>query len=171
MPTLRSRRSGSPGESSRMPVRPASPPDYLLVEHEARESFLVELRQSIRAFYGDDPVNNPDYPWIIDEKQYERLAKLAEHGRLVAGGERNPDRFCIAPTVIDGISRDDPLMEREIFGPILPVLGVSFGGGAAFDVGRASEAVGSLLFRGGAAHSGRRCLRPRVPVRWCSMTW
>lgn len=97
-------------------------PDYLLVEHEARESFLVELRQSIRAFYGDDPVNNPDYPWIIDEKQYERLAKLAEHGRLVAGGERNPDRFCIAPTVIDGISRDDPLMEREIFGPILPVL-------------------------------------------------
>ena len=56
------------------------------------------------------------------EKQYERLAKLAEHGRLVAGGERNPDRFCIAPTVIDGISRDDPLMEREIFGPILPVL-------------------------------------------------
>ena len=97
-------------------------PDYLLIQQELKEPFLVELRRWIRKFYGDEPVDNPDYPGIINEQQFARLAKLAEHGRLVAGGERNPDRFCIAPTVIDGIGWDDPLMEREIFGPILPVL-------------------------------------------------
>ena len=98
-------------------------PDFLLVRQELKEEFLVELRGWIRHFYGEEPVSNPDYPWIINEREYGRLAKLSENGRLVAGGERNPDRFCIAPTVIDGIGWDDPLMEREIFGPILPVLG------------------------------------------------
>ncbi|MBS1371739.1 MAG: aldehyde dehydrogenase family protein [Lentisphaeria bacterium] len=97
-------------------------PDYLLVQRGIKEPFLIELRRFLREFYGDEPVNNPDYPWIVNERQYERLAKLTEHGRLVAGGERNPDRFCIAPTVIDGIGWDDPLMEQEIFGPVLPVL-------------------------------------------------
>ncbi|MDR0933106.1 MAG: aldehyde dehydrogenase family protein, partial [Victivallales bacterium] len=97
-------------------------PDYLLIQREIKEPFLIELRRVISKFYGDTPVDNPDYPWLVGEQQYERLAKLIEHGRLVAGGERNPDRFCIAPTVIDGISWDDRLMKQEIFGPVLPVL-------------------------------------------------
>ena len=98
-------------------------PDFVLVRQELKEEFLMELRGWIRKFYGDEPVENPDYPWIVNEREYSRLAKLSGNGRLAAGGERNPDRFCIAPTVIDGIGWDDPLMEREIFGPILPVLG------------------------------------------------
>lgn len=97
-------------------------PDYLLVQQECKEPFLFELRRWIRTFYGDAPLENPDYPWLINEPHYARLAKWMEHGRLIAGGERNPNRFCIAPTVIDGIEWDDPLMKHEIFGPVLPVL-------------------------------------------------
>ncbi len=97
-------------------------PDFLAIRSDLKDAFLVELRSWIRKFYGDDPVDNPNYPWLINEREYERLAKLSEHGRLVTGGERNPNRNCIAPTVIDGIDWKSPLMEREIFGPILPVL-------------------------------------------------
>ncbi len=96
-------------------------PDYLLVEQSAADELLVEIRRAIREQYGDDPLRNPDYPRIIDRAGYDRLVKLLGHGRLVAGGEHDPERPAIAPTVIDGIGTDDPLTESEIFGPILPV--------------------------------------------------
>ncbi len=97
-------------------------PDFLLVEHDIKADFLAVLRSEIRNLYGEAPVDNPDYPWLINGKRYETLSKLSAEGRLVTGGEKNPNRFCIAPTVIDGIDCSSPLMEREIFGPILPVM-------------------------------------------------
>ena len=97
-------------------------PDYLLVHRKVKDDFLVELRKRIRQLYGDNPVESVDYSRIVNSEEYQRLGELLAEGRLICGGDKNPDRLSIAPTVIDGITPDSPIMREEIFGPILPVL-------------------------------------------------
>lgn len=96
-------------------------PDFLLVETSVKEKLLQHIRTAITDFYGIHPVDHPDYPRIVNDHHYERLCALMTGGRLVAGGEKNPERCAIAPTVIDNVDWSDPLMAREIFGPLLPV--------------------------------------------------
>lgn len=96
-------------------------PDFLLVETSVKEKLLQYICATITDFYGLHPVEHPDYPRIVNSYHYERLSALMTGGRLIAGGEKNPERCCIAPTVIDNIDWSDPVMEREIFGPLLPV--------------------------------------------------
>lgn len=99
-------------------------PDYVLVS-AAREQELVEqLVRAVRAFYGDDPQRSPDLARIVDERHVERLAKLLESGTPVIGGTVDrADRY-VAPTILRDVAPDAPVMQEEIFGPILPVLPV-----------------------------------------------
>jgi aldehyde dehydrogenase (NAD+) len=99
-------------------------PDYLLV-HESREAELLELlAKNLREFYGADPQRSPDLARIVSDAHLDRLAKLLESGQVVVGGrvDRN-DRY-VAPTLLRNVSPDSPVMQEEIFGPILPVLSV-----------------------------------------------
>lgn len=93
-------------------------PDYLLVHRSVRDALLERLRECIRAFYGDDPEQSPDYPRIVNERHFDRLLALA-NGRPVQC--RRASRF-IAPTLIPDAREDEPIMREEIFGPLLPVL-------------------------------------------------
>ncbi|MBD2095983.1 aldehyde dehydrogenase [Trichocoleus sp. FACHB-591] len=97
-------------------------PDYLLVHRSIKPQLLQAIAQNIQAFYGDNPASSPDYGRIVNQKHFERLAPLLESGQVVVGGDSNPTEHYIAPTVLDGISWQDPVMQEEIFGPILPVL-------------------------------------------------
>lgn len=97
-------------------------PDYLLVHKSIHGKFMNILRKEIRLTYGDVPEDCPDYARIINADHYHRLGELIGQGKLVTGGERNPDSLYIAPTVLEDIHWTDPIMENEIFGPILPVL-------------------------------------------------
>lgn len=95
-------------------------PDYVLV-HESVKGRLVQLMiREITRFLGDDPLANPDYPKIINEKHFTRLCRLLEDGNLLCGGQHADSR--IAPTLIDGVDGASPVMQEEIFGPILPIL-------------------------------------------------
>lgn len=95
-------------------------PDYLLVERPVKGALVAALEQEIAGFLGTDPLSNPDYPKIINEKHFHRLTSLLEGTHILAGGQWADGR--IAPTLVDGVSGDAPLMQEEIFGPILPVL-------------------------------------------------
>lgn len=97
-------------------------PDYLLVSPEIKDQLLSLLQRFIKDFYGDQPLNNNEYPRIINEKHFQRLRKLLEKGKIICGGEHHLPTLKIAPTIIDQITWDDPVMQEEIFGPILPVL-------------------------------------------------
>ncbi|MEM8829169.1 MAG: aldehyde dehydrogenase [Cyanobacteria bacterium P01_G01_bin.19] len=98
-------------------------PDYLLVDKAIKSDLLTEIKNCLHDFYGDDPASSPDFARIINDKQFDRLSGLLGKGDILVGGEtRASDRY-IAPTVIDNVTFDDPVMEEEIFGPILPVLG------------------------------------------------
>ena len=97
-------------------------PDYLLIHQEIKDAFLEKLIHFIRDFYGENPQLSPDYPRVVNRANIERLQNLISAGRIVTGGTINPDEKYIAPTVIDDLHPDDPIMESEVFGPVLPVL-------------------------------------------------
>jgi acyl-CoA reductase-like NAD-dependent aldehyde dehydrogenase len=97
-------------------------PDYLLVNHKIKASLLSEIKKCIQEFYDANPASSPDYGRIINQKHFDRLASLLNSGETCIGGETNRDELYIAPTVIGNISLADPVMQDEIFGPILPVI-------------------------------------------------
>jgi len=97
-------------------------PDYLLVHQEIKIELLNRMEFFIDKFYGADPQLSADYPRIVNEKHFLRLAQLMNTGNTITGGQTDRQSLYIAPTIIDDIAWDDPVMQDEIFGPILPVL-------------------------------------------------
>jgi acyl-CoA reductase-like NAD-dependent aldehyde dehydrogenase len=97
-------------------------PDYLLVQRQTKPALVTAMQAAIREFYGDNPALSPDYARIVNDRQFFRLTQLLQNGRVIVGGESNPDDRYIAPTLLDEVSWDDPVMQEEIFGPILPIL-------------------------------------------------
>ncbi|MGI6200055.1 MAG: aldehyde dehydrogenase [Christensenellales bacterium] len=96
-------------------------PDYILVERSVRQALTDALTREIAAQFGPDSLSNPDYGRIVNRKHFDRLMGLMADQPLICGGQADPERLMIAPTVLlaDG---DSPAMQEEIFGPILPVL-------------------------------------------------
>lgn len=97
-------------------------PDYLLVQDTVREEFVRLLVKWIRRMYGKDPVKNVSYPKIINEKHYARVMGLLKGELAAAGGYGDPKTLKIAPTVLTDADWQSPVMQEEIFGPVLPVL-------------------------------------------------
>ncbi|MEG3926917.1 aldehyde dehydrogenase [Microcoleus sp. D3_18a_C4] len=97
-------------------------PDYLLVDKKVKPALMTAIKTAIHEFYGDDPQTSPDYSRIINQRQLDRLSGFIKDGEIVVGGEVKPEDRYIAPTVLDRVSWDSPVMQDEIFGPILPVL-------------------------------------------------
>lgn len=97
-------------------------PDYVLVESKIKDEFLAQLKQAIGELYGENPATSPDYARIINQRQIDRLKPLLASGKVIVGGEVNEADRYVAPTVLDQVDWADPVMESEIFGPILPIL-------------------------------------------------
>lgn len=97
-------------------------PDYILVDLKVKDAFIRELKNSITHMYTDNPIAVEDFPKIINEKHFNRLKTLLENENICIGGQCDSSTNKIAPTIIDGVSDDSPLMQDEIFGPILPII-------------------------------------------------
>ena len=97
-------------------------PDYILIDRRVKEEFLTHLKAAIPAMYGADPLENPDYGRIVNPRHFHRLLGLMEGEDILLGGQYREEELRIAPTVLDNVSPDAPVMQEEIFGPILPVL-------------------------------------------------
>lgn len=97
-------------------------PDYLLIHKEIKDVFLQQLVHFIHSFYGENPEQSKDYLRIVNRSNTERLKGIMTTGRIVTGGAVNLDEKYIAPTIIDDVHPDDPIMENEVFGPVLPVM-------------------------------------------------
>ena len=95
-------------------------PDYVLIHRSVKESFLSEYRKTVASFFPDGDYSN--MPVIVNDKHFQRLMGLMEGETAALGGVADPQRRFIPPTVLDEVSWDAPVMQEEIFGPILPVL-------------------------------------------------
>lgn len=100
-------------------------PDYVMVNAKVQEAFIDELGKSITEFYGDDPKVSESYGRIVSPRHFERLVSLQTGGTVAIGGENDAADRYIAPTVLVDVDRDAPIMNEEIFGPLLPIIGVS----------------------------------------------
>ncbi|MGN9866993.1 aldehyde dehydrogenase [Bacillus swezeyi] len=98
-------------------------PDYLLVHKDIKRELLQALKQAIQRFFGNAPENNPAFGKIVNERHFERLIRLLHNENVVAGGTYHKDTLKIAPAIIDEADWESPVMQEEIFGPILPVIG------------------------------------------------
>ena len=97
-------------------------PDYVLCDVRIRDRLVEAIRAEISRQFGADPLQNPDYGKIINEKHFHRLCDLITSGKVSYGGASDPDTLRIEPTILDSVSFDDPVMQQEIFGPILPII-------------------------------------------------
>ncbi|QKG84102.1 aldehyde dehydrogenase [Kroppenstedtia pulmonis] len=97
-------------------------PDYLYVHHKIKDPFLMKLRVTVKEFYGEHPLENPDYPCIINQRHFNRLQSFLHEGHVILGGRVDREKNSIEPTVLEGVDWEMPVMNEEIFGPILPVL-------------------------------------------------
>ena len=97
-------------------------PDFLLCERSIRDELIAELKAQITTQFGTVPLENKNYGKIINEKHFKRIFGLIDPAKVVAGGETNEETLQIAPTILNNVTFEDPVMQEEIFGPILPVL-------------------------------------------------
>jgi aldehyde dehydrogenase (NAD+) len=97
-------------------------PDYLLVHSSVKDELLAKISANIEIMYGPDIRQSPWFPRIVNIQAMERLQKLLLHGKIVYGGELDISEKYMAPTIIDEVKPDFPIMQEEIFGPVLPVM-------------------------------------------------
>ncbi len=97
-------------------------PDYVLIHETIYDQFKEALQTAVREFYGEDPQQSPDYGRIINQRHWDRLVNFLTDGEIVIGGKHDRENLYIAPTIVDKITWDSPIMAEEIFGPILPLL-------------------------------------------------
>jgi aldehyde dehydrogenase (NAD+) len=99
-------------------------PDYVLVDETVQDAFVDALRTSLIDFYGENPHTSDSYGRIVSPRHFDRLVTLMSGGTPIIGGESSATDRYIAPTVLGNVSLQSPLMNEEIFGPLLPIIGI-----------------------------------------------
>ena len=97
-------------------------PDYILCHHSVKDALVREIVAQVKAQYGEAPLKNPDYGKIVNEKHFDRICSLIDPDKVVLGGNHDRNTLQIAPTVMDGVTWEDAVMQEEIFGPVMPIL-------------------------------------------------
>uniref|UniRef100_A0A4W2BV80 aldehyde dehydrogenase [NAD(P)(+)] n=1 Tax=Bos indicus x Bos taurus TaxID=30522 RepID=A0A4W2BV80_BOBOX len=121
-------------------------PDYVLCSPEMQAQLVPALQSAITRFYGDDPQSSPNLGRIISQKHFQRLRGLLSCGRVVIGGQSDECDLYIAPTVLVDVQETDPVMQEEIFGPILPIVNVRSLGQAIDFINRREKPLALYAF-------------------------
>ena len=106
-------------------------PDYALVPENAVQDFADKVQAHMRRMYGTEPANK-DYTSIISDRHYARLAALVADAAAKGAKIMQPmppdapawtaiRKF--PPTIVVGATDDMTIMQEEIFGPLLPIIG------------------------------------------------
>ena len=127
-------------------------PDHLLVQTDIREPLLQAIAEERLKLYGSNPLESESLGSLIHDRHYGRLEallkKAKDEGRVLLGGESDPIRLRIAPTLIDVQNEQDPLMADELFGPLLPVLGIADLNDAIQKIQKKDKPLAIYLFGG-----------------------
>ena len=97
-------------------------PDYVLVHYSREEALIEALIKELREMYTSAPLANPAWPKIINQRHFERLIGLMQSGVVSYGGQLDINGRRISPTILTEVEWDSPIMQEEIFGPLLPIL-------------------------------------------------
>ncbi len=100
-------------------------PDYLLVDETIQNQVYQKIQEVLKSFYGSNIEQSEDYGRIVSEKHFDRLVKLAEDsGYSKENMKINREERFLAPIIISDCTWNSPIMQDEIFGPVLPMIPV-----------------------------------------------
>ena len=97
-------------------------PDYLLVHADIKEQLINELKKEFTRLHGANPKEAKHFVRIVNERAFDRLVGYIQGADVVMGGEYDREERYIAPTLIDHVDANSPIMQEEIFGPIFPIV-------------------------------------------------
>lgn len=97
-------------------------PDYILCDCKIKDELIEAICKEVQCQFGERPLDNQNYGKIVNLKHFERLLGLIDEKKVICGGSYDREALRIEPTVLDEVTFNDPVMQEEIFGPILPVL-------------------------------------------------
>jgi acyl-CoA reductase-like NAD-dependent aldehyde dehydrogenase len=123
-------------------------PDYVLVLEALRLPLIAAIQQAITRFYGPDPQRSESYGRIVNARHFARLQALMHEGRVAVGGQADENDRYISPTVLTDLPTDAAVLQEEIFGPILPVVGYRDVEGALAFVRKKPKPLAIYLFTG-----------------------
>ena len=95
-------------------------PDYLLIHQSVKDQFLEEYKRALTEFFPGGDMS--EMPAIISDKHFQRVTRLMKGEKAIIGGGFDEARRLIEPTVLDEVTKDSPIMQEEIFGPVLPLM-------------------------------------------------
>lgn len=121
-------------------------PDYIFADHEIKIELLKGLTKYVKKFYGDEPWKSKDYARIVNERHHSRLNELLKEGDIAIGGDKIESIRYISPTILNNVSLESKLMQEEIFGPILPVLGYNYLSEAISKIKRLEKPLALYIF-------------------------
>ncbi len=97
-------------------------PDYVLVHRDKHDALLAAFERAIQRFFQGKPQESKDYGRIVSERHFDRLLALLQGQTVVTGGGSDRAERYIEPTILRDVDPESPVMQEEIFGPILPVI-------------------------------------------------
>ena len=130
-------------------------PDFILCHKSIQDKLLQELKLQVEKQFGSDPLADNDYGKIINQKHFDRLCRLLQSGELYLGGETDAEALRIAPAIMTQVTFDDPVMQEEIFGPVLPVLTYENFGELMLLLKKRPKPLAQYLFSSNKAHIRR----------------
>lgn len=95
-------------------------PDYVLVHKSIKDEVLEAMKKEIKKHKYS--VENGNFVRIINERNFDRVASLIDQEKVYYGGKINREERVIKPTILHNVELDDPVMQDEIFGPVIAVL-------------------------------------------------
>src|SRR6056297_877913 len=97
-------------------------PDYVLVHEDIKEDFYKAFKQTVKDFYSGSTIENEEFGKIINEGNYQRVKGYLDEGKIVFGGETDDESLKIGLSLVEVDDLEKPIMQEEIFGPVLPVI-------------------------------------------------
>lgn len=97
-------------------------PDYVLIHSSLQDQFISAFRREIKALHGDDVLQSPHFVRMVSDSAFDRVASYLKCGRVVSGGRLVRDERFIEPTLLADVDPASPVMQEEIFGPVLPMI-------------------------------------------------
>ena len=97
-------------------------PDYLLVHESIKDELVEGIKYYWKSFFGEQPEESNYLARMITPEAFDRVANYLNQGKVLYGGNVNRESKFISPTLLEVAEADAPVMQEEIFGPILPVI-------------------------------------------------
>lgn len=99
-------------------------PDYLLIDVSIKARFVEEYRRALVELHGADTQCSKHYVRMVSDVAFKRVSSYMNDGRVVVGGRVDAEDRYIEPTLLDDVKAESPVMQNEIFGPVLPMIDI-----------------------------------------------